>query len=320
MMQSKIEAIERALHELNIPSTPAGLYEPMQYILQLGGKRMRPVLVLMGHELFDGKSNVIPQALAIELFHNFSLIHDDIIDRAPIRRGKPTVHTKWNENTAILSGDGMLVMAYQQLAKCEEKYLLPVLELFSQTAIEVCEGQQLDMEFENRNDVSIDEYLRMISLKTAVLLGAALSTGAMLAGAKKDEWKHLYEFGKNLGISFQLQDDLLDTFGNEEKFGKKSGGDITANKKTFLYLSAKKLANEKQQAQLDNYFNQSINESEKISVVKDLFLELNIEYHTRNEMDRFYNLAMQHLSAIAVDEKKKKPLHDLAASLMVREY
>lgn len=320
-LSAYLERIEKGIAELDFPQRPVELYEPMRYILRLGGKRMRPVLTLMGHELFGGRSeNVVSPALAVELFHNFTLIHDDIMDRAPLRRGQPTVHAKWNENVGILSGDALMVIAYQQLAKCDAQHFKSIFDLFSKTAIEVCEGQQFDMEFETRADVTIEEYLQMIALKTSVLLGCALQMGAILADASKEDQEHLYAFGKNLGIAFQLHDDLLDAFGDPEKFGKKVGGDIAANKKTFLLLSALKDANPAQHQRLQDLISgKESDESKKIEAVLAVFRELNIREKTEQKMDAFYQEALVHLNAIQREEKDKAPLRHLAAVLMERE-
>jgi len=317
-----MQLVEQGIRELKFPEKPKELYEPMHYLLSLGGKRMRPVLLLMGHELFGGKSSdVLPQAIAIELFHNFSLIHDDIMDQAPLRRGKPTVHAKWNSNVGILSGDGMLVIAYQLLSQCKPEKLPEVISIFSKTAIEVCEGQQFDMEFETRDDVSIDEYIEMIALKTSVLLGGALKIGAILADASEENAEHLYEFGKNLGIAFQLQDDLLDAFGDPEKFGKKVGGDIAANKKTFLMLSALHSENREKSDELRQLIRSNhLPEDLKIKEVLSIYEDLSIQEKTRKEMDKFYSNAITHLNAIKGDEKMKHLLKALSDSLMVREH
>ena len=233
-IQELSAVISNELGKIEYPKNPSLLYEPINYILGLGGKRMRPILVLMAHQLFDKNiEKAVSPALAIEVFHNFTLLHDDIMDKAPLRRGKQTVHEKWNDNVAILSGDTMLVQAYQLMAVVDKDIIKEVLAVFSKTAIEVCEGQQWDMDFETQSDVSIEDYLKMIEYKTAVLLGAALQIGGITAGASAQQQTHLYEFGRNMGIAFQLKDDLLDAFGSPETFGKQVGGDIMANKKTY---------------------------------------------------------------------------------------
>src|ERR1700759_413091 len=250
------DIIGNAVKELNYPEYPAQLYEPISYILSLGGKRMRPALLLMACDLFGGDVDAaIPPALAIEVFHNFTLMHDDIMDNAPIRRGHATVHTKWNQNVGILSGDVMLVQGYKLMMQVPDHLLRPILDIFNVTAIGVCEGQQLDMEFEELTNVSIDEYLNMIKLKTAVVLGGALKIGALIGGADTKDADLLSDFGVNLGIAFQLQDDILDVYGDPEKFGKQVGGDIISNKKTYLLLKSLELANKQQSSELHNWLN-----------------------------------------------------------------
>lgn len=300
---------------------PVELYEPMQYILSLGGKRLRPLLAYLGNDLFNGNlSDAHPAALAIEIFHNFSLVHDDIMDKAPLRRGKATVHEKWNSNIAILSGDGLLVKAYEELIKAKPEHIKELIEVFNKTAIEVCEGQQLDMNFENLNEVSTDEYVRMITLKTAVLLGAALKMGAITANAADSDTENIYEFGKNIGIAFQLQDDILDVFGNPEKFGKQIGGDIISNKKTWLLIEAKKQASDTLKDQL-NYWIQinKFNPSEKVSAIKSIYEKLNIKEQAEKEMTNYYQSALRHLSKINADDNKKQTLEEFAKALLNRE-
>ncbi|MFN4233341.1 MAG: polyprenyl synthetase family protein [Bacteroidia bacterium] len=301
--------------------TPAELYEPMQYILSLGGKRLRPVLAYLGNDLFNGNLyDAHPAALAIEIFHNFSLVHDDIMDKAPLRRGKATVHEKWNSNIAILSGDSLLVKAYEELTKAKPEHLKLLIETFNKTAIEVCEGQQLDMNFENINEVSTNEYIRMITLKTAVLLGAALKMGAITANATFYDADNIYAFGKNIGIAFQLQDDILDVFGNPEKFGKKIGGDIIGNKKTWLLIEAKKQASGALKEKLVHWINlKDFNPSEKVSAIKSVYEELNIKEQAEKEMAKYYQLALTHLSNINADKNKIQNLIDFAKELLNRE-
>jgi geranylgeranyl diphosphate synthase type II len=277
--------ISDELGKIEYPKNPSLLYEPIDYILGLGGKRMRPILVLMAHQLFDKNiEKAISPALAIEVFHNFTLLHDDIMDKAPLRRGQQTVHEKWNANVAILSGDTMLVQAYQLMADVDKSIVKPTLEVFSKAAIEVCEGQQWDMDFETQENVSIDDYLKMIECKTAVLLGAALQIGGITAGAFTQEQEHLYEFGRNMGIAFQLKDDLLDAFGNPETFGKQVGGDIMANKKTYLYLKALALANKNQHSDLVQYFSTNDASEAKVEAVKSIFTNLDIHHLTTELM------------------------------------
>lgn len=309
--------ISDELGKIEYPKNPSLLYEPIDYILGLGGKRMRPILVLMAHQLFDKNiEKAISPALAIEVFHNFTLLHDDIMDKAPLRRGQQTVHEKWNANVAILSGDTMLVQAYQLMADVDRSIVKPTLEVFSKAAIEVCEGQQWDMDFETQENVSIDDYLKMIECKTAVLLGAALQIGGITAGAFTQEQEHLYEFGRNMGIAFQLKDDLLDAFGNPETFGKQVGGDIMANKKTYLYLKALALANKNQHSDLVQYFSTNDASEAKVEAVKSIFTNLDIHHLTTELMKEYHKKAMLHLDAIESDNKA--PLLDFSALLLDR--
>lgn len=309
--------ISDELGRIEYPKNPSLLYEPIDYILGLGGKRMRPILVLMSHQLFDKNiEKAISPSLAIEVFHNFTLLHDDIMDKAPLRRGQQTVHEKWNANVAILSGDTMLVQAYQLMADVDKSIVKPTLEVFSKAAIEVCEGQQWDMDFETQQNVSIEDYLKMIEYKTAVLLGAALQIGGITAGASAQQQNHLYEFGRNMGIAFQLKDDLLDAFGNPETFGKQVGGDIMANKKTYLYLKALALASENQQADLEQYFSTNDTSQEKVEAVKSIFKDLNIHQLTSDLMKEYHVKAMSHLDAI--QSENKAPLLDFSALLLDR--
>jgi len=309
----------------NLVQAPENLYEPYDYIMHLGGKRMRPILCLMGYELFSDESvkeSTLPYnlAMAVEVFHNFSLVHDDVMDEAPLRRGKETVHQKYNINTAILSGDLMLVKAYDYLAQTSDKYLPKALRVFNKTAAEVCDGQQYDMDFEERSDVSIAEYLTMIELKTSVLVGASLQLGAIAAGASEIDAQNLYDFGKNIGISFQLQDDVLDTFGNAEKFGKKVGGDIIQNKKTFLILKAYENGNPDQVAALSELMSSKpSDEGQKIEAVKSLLEQLNIRQDTELLMAQYYDKAFAALGNIDLDDERKKPLVAIVKKLMFRE-
>jgi len=309
--------ISDELGRIEYPKTPSLLYEPIDYILGLGGKRMRPILVLMAHQLFDKNiEKAISPALAIEVFHNFTLLHDDIMDNAPLRRGQKTVHEKWNSNVAILSGDTMLVQAYQLMAEVDDTIVKQVLAVFSKAAIEVCEGQQWDMDFETQSDVSISDYLKMIEYKTAVLLGAALQIGGITAGASKEEQNHLYAFGRDLGIAFQLKDDLLDAFGDAETFGKQVGGDIMANKKTYLYLKALALADGTQRQNLEQYFSTNDTSQLKVDAVKTIFSNLEIPELTNNSIREYHARAMENLAAI--DSENKEPLLAFSALLMDR--
>lgn len=310
------------LDENQFHQKPIGLYEPINYILSLGGKRIRPVLLLMGCNLFnDDVAQALPASFAIEIFHNFSLLHDDIMDEAPLRRGKPTVHIKYNQNTGILSGDVMLVYVYQFFLQLDDKFKVPtILKTFNKVAIEVCEGQQYDMDFETRNDVSIDEYIKMIELKTSVLIAGGLKIGAIIGGATEEDANHLYEFGRNIGIAFQLQDDILDTFGDPEKFGKKVGGDIVQNKKTFLVLKAIELGNDEQREKLSTLMNTEVeDENIKIEAVKSIFNELQIREAAEQLMEAYLASAFDHLTAVNVAEEKKGILTKLSNELMGRE-
>ncbi len=298
---------------------PATLYDAAQYILQLGGKRVRPVSVLMGNELFDEiHSDAWSVANAVELFHNFSLIHDDIMDNAPLRRGLPTVHEKYGVNTALLAGDVMFAQCYDYLAKIDLHYLQAIVKLFNRTSRQVCEGQQLDMDFEKRSDVQMDEYIGMITLKTSVLLAASLQLGAIIGGASEGNQKHLYQFGLNLGIAFQIQDDYLDAFGDPDKFGKQVGGDIVANKKTFLLLHAIEVASAEQKVAINTLLDS--NGPEKVTQMLALFNACGVPAWANSLKEKYFKIALKHLDDIAVTETRKKPLHDLALFLMNREH
>ncbi len=309
---------ETRFNQRHFPEQPQNLYDASQYILQIPGKRVRPVAVLMGNELFnDIHEDAYKIANAIELFHNFSLIHDDIMDKAPLRRGLATVHTKYGDNAAILAGDVMLVKAYEYLSQVRAEYLPAVLELFNETAKEVCEGQQLDMDFESRETVSLEEYVEMISLKTSVLLAGSLQLGAIIAGARGNSQQRLYEFGKNLGIAFQVQDDYLDCFGDPEKFGKQVGGDILANKKTFLMIRTLEVANADQKKELQHLL--TTNGEDKVAKVLQLFKDCKADEWTNSLKEKYYNLAMQNLDELAVQANRKEPLQKLAEYLLQRE-
>jgi len=298
---------------------PVNLYEPIHYILQLGGKRLRPILTLITCEIFNGDVyKAYDAALAIEIFHNFTLIHDDIMDSAPIRRGKETVHKKWNLNTGILSGDAMMIMAYQCFESYDSETFKKLLKLFSKTSLEVCEGQQLDMDFETRNDVTIPEYLKMITYKTSVLLAAAMKMGVIIAKAKDEEADAMYNFGLNLGIAFQLQDDYLDTFGDSKVFGKKIGGDITENKKTFLYLKALEVSTIEDKEQLLNLYHSNKNNDCKVEEVTHLFKKNNVPEITINEIEFYTNKAFEILEKQSISEEKKLILRNFGLSLMKR--
>lgn len=310
--------LEQSISDINIPSEPINLYDPLRYFLSLGGKRMRPMLTLFAGDLFDiPKEESIHAALSIELFHNFSLIHDDIMDEAPVRRGKQTVHKKWNTNIAILSGDVLFVEAYQQLAKYTDHRLPILLKRFNETAREVCEGQQLDMDFEKLPNVSESEYIEMIRLKTSVLLGCALEFGAILANRDEETRKHLYDFGVSLGIAFQIQDDLLDLYGDPELFGKQVGGDILSNKKTLLFLKAQSTAELNQDVRFEQLTQMDANNS-KIETAKALFEETGAKMETLNAMNDYYQKAMQSLEFLNSRGLDVKLLHDLSDFLIKR--
>lgn len=303
----------------HFPEDPASLYEPNEYFLKLGGKRVRPVCCLMGNELFDSiVPDAWPVAHAIELFHNFTLIHDDIMDNSPLRRGMATVHEKYDANTAILAGDVMLVRAYEYLSRISPDYLRKILPLFNTTAREVCEGQQLDMDFEKRETVSLGEYIRMIELKTSVLLAASLKMGAILGGAGDRNQQLLYEFGRKLGIAFQIRDDYLDAFGDPEKFGKQVGGDVRENKKTFLLIHAlEKLEGKKREA-LQQWMKSDADN--KVGEVLKLFRECGADAWAVELKNRYFEEAIHHLNDVAVLSKRKEPLLALAQFLISREH
>jgi len=299
---------------------PANLYNPVNYILDIGGKRLRPVLTLMTAEIFNSNyKKALQAALSIEMFHNFSLVHDDIMDEAPLRRGEQTVHEKWDINTGILSGDAMLIMAYQLFEDYEPHVFQALAKLFSKTALEVCEGQQYDVDFETRNDVTIDEYLKMIEYKTAVLVGAAMKMGAIVADASNSCQKSIYDFGKNLGIAFQLQDDYLDAFGDPKTFGKQVGGDIIENKKTYLYIKALEFSEEKDQKTLANLFaSHPENPSQKVETVKQLFISSGSAEATKVAIKNYTEEAFSVLDNLNVSEEKKELLKDFGEALMNR--
>ena len=322
-LQNKInEEIEKLSAELSVP--PAELYEPIRYMLSLGGKRIRPLFTLMACDLFGGTSNdSISSALALELFHNFTLVHDDIMDNAPLRRNKPTVHNKWNNSIAILSGDVMMVKAYQLLSK--SKMCDAILPIFNEMAVKVCEGQQWDLNYEQLYKISIPQYFKMIELKTAVLIAACMKIGALVGGAKAEEANHLYEFGKNTGIAFQLQDDLLDIYGEEEKFGKQKGGDIIANKKTFLLLKTSDIAstNPYLKEELDQWMSvKNLNEKdslEKVKAVTKIYDFVNIKKITEEEINSYHQKAVAALEKVSASPEKKKALIEFTSSLLKRQ-
>lgn len=323
-----MEKIEQYLQKLNAEldsisygNEPVELYEPIRYLMSLGGKRMRPLLVLLAYGLKENNpDDILLPALAVEVFHNFTLMHDDIMDNAPIRRGKPTVHEKWNENIAILSGDTMMVKAYDMMLDVNKDLLPAVLRKFNKCAVEVCEGQQLDMNFESRELVSEDEYLEMIRLKTAVLLGFSLELGGILAGFDQQSTDLLRDFGVNIGIGFQLKDDLLDVYGDKEKFGKQVGGDIVSNKKTFLLINALRLAEGEQKEALEKWLNATdFDNAKKVDAVTKIYDELDIREMTKTRINAYFERGFDALKKLSVSDEQKKPLLDFTNYLINRE-
>lgn len=318
--EESLKQIESELSSLSFPNHPANLYDPLRYFLTLGGKRVRPVLTLMGASLFGiNPDKALNAALAVEVFHNFSLIHDDIMDEAPLRRNKPTVHEQWGQNVAILSGDVLLVKAYQLLAQQDPAHLAELLKLFNATAVEVCEGQQMDMDFEKRSDVSIPEYIEMIRLKTSVLLGCALELGAIVADASLNDRKHLYAFGEHIGIAFQIQDDILDLFADPEKFGKQVGGDVIANKKTLLNLKALEMASGEQLSELTELATEP-DLKRKVARTRAIYEVINVRNSCEEMMQAHYQTAMSALEKVERLDEAKNGLILLADFLMNREH
>lgn len=316
-----LEKINSYISENQFSRDPKGLYAPIEYVLSLGGKRLRPVLMLMAYNLYKEEvSSIYGPAMGIEVYHNHTLLHDDVMDRSDMRRGKPTVHKVWNDNAAILSGDAMLILAFRYMLGCDADSIRAVMDLFSMTALEICEGQQLDIEFESRDDVSEEEYIEMIRLKTAVLLAASLKTGALLAGASDEDMARLYDFGVQIGISFQLQDDLLDVYGDPKVFGKKIGGDILCNKKTYMLIKALQCADDVQKKELNRWLEaENYRPEEKIAAVTDIYNQLDIRCICEKKMHEYYALAMESLASVAVAEDRKNELKNLVNQLMYRE-
>ena len=314
------DLISRHFESIKYQKEPNNLYEPIRYILSLGGKRLRPVLTLMATEVFDVDcQKALAAATAVEVFHNFSLIHDDIMDDAPLRRGNETVHEKWNINTGILSGDAMLILAYQYFEAYEPKIFQELAKLFSKTALEVCEGQQYDVDFETRDDVTIPEYLKMIEYKTAVLVAAAMKMGAIVAETTEENKNLIYDFGLNLGLAFQLQDDYLDAFGNPKTFGKQVGGDIIENKKTYLYLKAMEFASANEKEQLLHLFSfQSSENTDKINSVKGIFNQTGASAATQKAIENYTFKALETLAKMNIGNDKKAILKAFAENLMSR--
>ena len=317
-MNSYYKLIESAIKELHFNGQPVSLYEPANYMMSLGGKRIRPILTLMSCKMFDGDINIaIQPAVSMEVFHNFTLVHDDFMDNAAMRRGKKTVHEKWNAPTAILAGDVMLVLAYKLLSESSGSKMPEMIGLFNETAIKVCEGQQLDMEFQGKDEISIEEYIDMIGLKTAALLAGCLKMGAIIAGADKKEADLIYTFGYKLGISFQIQDDLLDSFGDPKTFGKSIGGDIVENKKTFLAIKARELAPPAVRIKLDELATER-DYVKKVELILTIYEQLGVKHVTRDLSEKYYAEALACLDKIDVPEDAKKELRQLAGELLNR--
>lgn len=316
-----LQRIEREVSQLHFPYSPHSLYTPIEYILSLGGKRVRSALTLIACNLYkDEIDDAIMPALSLEVFHNFTLLHDDLMDEADMRRNMATVHKKWNANTAILSGDAMLIVAYQLISRSNPLYLKELLDLFTITALEICGGQQYDMEFESRSDVSEEEYLEMIRLKTAVLLACGLKMGAVTGGASKEDAEHLYRYGLNIGLAFQLKDDLLDVYGNPATFGKNIGGDILSNKKTFLLINALKMADDKQRKSMFDWFGkEEFDPFEKIGAFRAIYDSLQLKELTEKKIQYFYDEALSHFNSLTVPKERLSVLRKVSNDLLYRE-
>lgn len=316
-----LELIQHYIDSLPYDRKPESLYEPIKYVLSLGGKRIRPMLMLMSYALYkDDVESILPQAIGLETYHNYTLLHDDLMDNADVRRGMPTVHCKWDANTAILSGDSMLVLAYQRMQNCPADKLPAVLDVFTTTALEIGEGQQYDMEFETRNDVREEEYIEMIRLKTSVLLACAMKIGAIMADAPKEDVDNLYRFGERMGLAFQLQDDFLDVYGDPKVFGKAIGGDITSNKKTYMLINAIGKAEGKDKETLMGWINaKDFDREEKVKAVTEIYTRLGIDTMAKAKMEEYYAEALAALAKVSVPEEKKAQLREYAAKMMKRE-
>jgi len=310
------------LDKLPYNRNPKSLYEPIKYVLSMGGKRVRPTLMLLAYNLYrENPEKILMNAIALETYHNYTLLHDDLMDHADVRRGKPTVHRKWDANTAILSGDSMLVLAYERMAQCDAEHLGDVLNLFTETALEIGEGQQFDMEFETRNDVTEDEYIEMIRLKTSVLLACALKMGAILADASKEDQENLYKFGEQIGLAFQLQDDYLDVYGDPKIFGKAIGGDITSNKKTYMLINAFNHANAEQRAELEKWVAAvDFDRDEKVRAITQLYNEIGIDKMAIDKINWYFEQSKKYLQAVSVSEERKEELAHYAEKMMKRKY
>ncbi|MFD1820152.1 geranylgeranyl diphosphate synthase, type II [Pseudarcicella hirudinis] len=316
-----LKTLNEEISQQNYGENPVELYEPIRYIMSLGGKRLRPLMTILSTALFtDDWQKAVKPAIAVEIFHNFTLMHDDIMDKAPLRRGKPTVHEKWNENIAILSGDVMLVQAYELLLFVEDAKFKKALKRFNRTAAEVCEGQQLDMNFEKRESVSEEEYLEMIKLKTSVLVGFAMELGGIIAGADDNSCELLYQFGINIGLGFQLKDDLLDVYGDPDKFGKQVGGDIIANKKTFLLIEALEKASGETRETLNYWLSlETFEASLKVKAVTEIYDQLGIKKITEDKINAYFNIGFESLKSLDIEESRKAALIEFTEMLIDRE-
>lgn len=316
-----LDKVNAHIEQLDYAHEPMNLYDPVKYILSLGGKRIRPAMMLMAYNIYrDDVEQILDPALALEIYHNFTLLHDDLMDHADVRRGKPTVHKRWDANTAILSGDVMLTLADVYMSRVDDAYFREVMATFHKTSIEIAEGQQYDMDFETRTDVTEAEYIEMIRLKTSVLLACALKIGAILGGATKEDAQHLYRLGECIGLAFQLRDDYLDVYGDPKVFGKKIGGDILCNKKTYLYINALRLANQEQRAELDRWATATeIDPEEKIAAVTAIYTALGLPEKSRAIEEHYYALAKAELEALGVSDSQKAVLAQFMAMLMERD-
>ena len=317
-----LKLVNKYLDNLSYDRKPSSLYEPIRYVLSMGGKRIRPVLMLLSYNMFrENPEEILMPACALETYHNYTLLHDDLMDNADLRQGHETVHRKWDANTAILSGDSMLVLAYQRMAQCDKQKMPEVLSLFTETALEIGEGQQYDMDFEHRNDVTEDEYIEMIRLKTSVLLACAMKIGAILAGASKEDADNLYRFGEQIGLAFQLQDDYLDVYGDTRVFGKAIGGDITSNKKTYMLINAMLRANDTQRAELEKWISATeFDREEKIAAVTRLYNEIGIDKLAQEKINFYFEQSRKYLAAVSVAEDRKAEITAYAQRMMKREY
>lgn len=317
-----LKMVNEFLDHLSYDRKPESLYEPIKYVLSMGGKRIRPTLMLLAYNLYKEKpEDILMNACALETYHNYTLLHDDLMDNADMRRGHLTVHKKWNDNTAILSGDSMLVLAFQRMMQCDTKHLKDILDLFTVTALEIGEGQQYDMEFETRNDVKEEEYIEMIRLKTSVLLACALKIGAILADASAEDADNLYKFGEQIGLAFQLQDDYLDVYGDSKVFGKEIGGDITSNKKTYMLINAFNKANDAQRKELTRWVSaRDFDRNEKVNAVTRLYNEIGIDQLAQDKIAYYFAQSKKFLDAVNVPEEKKEELRKYAQKMMKRQY